>query len=247
VGADGAATLGALGQQTVLQPVKKLSIIANSAIMGVSGAVGLSQRIGGTVNKLWEDRKLRGASFEVMQAIRDGIGPMLRAEITYAVEAAKLIGQGPAYGSAVSLTVLALPVQGVLRLYQFGCTGDPEEATKDLPFVAIGSGQHLADPFLAFLREIFWKQSQPTMPEGIFATVWSLLHAIRRNTGGVSEPIQLMTLSKDGNNYIAKELDADELKETRQNVAEAEEYLSKYGAQQGEPPPEPPAPEAAVR
>jgi len=29
-------------------------------------------------------------------------------------------------------------------MYQFGCTGDPEEATKDLPFIALDSGQPLA-------------------------------------------------------------------------------------------------------
>jgi len=66
MGADGAATLGALGQKTVQQPVRKLSTIANSAILGVSGAVGLGQRIGGILNKLWDDKRFRGASFEVM-------------------------------------------------------------------------------------------------------------------------------------------------------------------------------------
>ena len=54
------------------------------------------------------------------------------------------------------------------------------------------------------------------------------MHAIRRNTGGVAEPIQLMTLSKDGNNYKVREADDKELQETRQNVTAAEEHFSKY-------------------
>lgn len=241
MGADGAATLGALGQHTVLQPVKKLSVIADTAILGVSGSVGLGQRLGGIINKLWEDKKLRGASFEVMQSLRDGIGPMLKQEIVFAVEAAKLIGQAAAFPAAVSLTVLALPVQGALRLYQFDCTGAPEEATQHLPFVAIGSGQNLADPFLAFLREIFWKKSQPNTSEGVFAIVWSLLHAIRRNTGGVAEPIQLMTIKQEAGKIIIKEFDKDELEETRQAVTEAETYLSQFSRQKPTPVPTAPA------
>lgn len=228
MGADGAATLGALGQHTVTQPVKKLSVVANSVILGVSGSVGLGQRIGGTVNKLWDDRKFTGASFEVMQAVREAFAPVLMPEIRYATDAAKLVGQGAALPSAIALTLLAVPVQRQLRLYQFGCTGDPEEATADLPFVAIGSGQNLADPFLAFLRQIFWKEAQPNTSEGVFATVWSLLHAIRRNTGGVAEPIQLMTAKIDGGRPVIKEFDVAELEETRQGVAEAEAYLSQF-------------------
>jgi len=241
MGADGAATLGALGQHTVLQPVRKLSVVANTSILGVSGAIGLSQRIGGIINKLWDDKKLRGASFEVMQAVRDGIGPVLKTEISYAIEAAKLIGHPAASSAAISLTVLAIPVQGTLRLYQFGCTGDPEEATVDLPFIAIGSGQNLADPFLAFLREIFWKQSKPNASEGIFATVWSLLHAIRTNTGGVKEPIQLMTIKQEGGKAVIKEFDNAELEETRQGVREAEAYLSQFSRPTPTPVPTAPA------
>jgi len=200
----------------------------------------LSQRIGGTINKLWDDRRLRGASFEVMQAIRDGIGPMLRQEMVYATDTAKLIGHPAASSAAISLTVLAIPIQGTLRLYQFGCTGEPEEATANIPFIAIGSGQNLADPFLAFLREIFWKQSQPNTSEGIFATVWSLLHAIRRNTGGVAEPIQLLTIKQEAGRAVIKEFDDAELQETRQGVTEAETYLSQFSRPQPTPPPTPP-------
>jgi 20S proteasome alpha/beta subunit len=241
MGADGAATLGALGQKTVQQPVRKLSVIANTAIMGVSGAVGLGQRISGIVNKLWDEKKFRGASFEVMQTVRNEIGPMLVQEIKYATEAAKLLGQGAAMSPAVAFTLLAVPVDKELRLYQFGCTGDPEEATTDLPFVAMGSGQNLADPFLAFLQEIFWKKSQPNTSEGIFVTVWTLLHAIRRNTGGVAEPIQLMTIKQESGKPVIKQFDEAELEETRQGITEAEAYLSQFSRQKPNPLPASPA------
>lgn len=50
--ADGAATLGSMGNRTVIQSVKKLSTIQDKIIVGVSGSVGLSQRINGVVDKL---------------------------------------------------------------------------------------------------------------------------------------------------------------------------------------------------
>ena len=48
VGADGAATLGSLTLQTVMQPTSKLAVIAGKVILGVSGPIGLGQ--------LYEDR-----------------------------------------------------------------------------------------------------------------------------------------------------------------------------------------------
>jgi 20S proteasome alpha/beta subunit len=57
VGADGAASLGVLGQMTAMQPVKKLSLLHNCMIVGVSGSVGLSQRISGIFSKAFEDKK----------------------------------------------------------------------------------------------------------------------------------------------------------------------------------------------
>ena len=44
MGADGAATLGCMGTHTVVQECKKLQLLCNSIILGVSGSVGLAQR-----------------------------------------------------------------------------------------------------------------------------------------------------------------------------------------------------------
>ena len=43
--ADSAATLGALGQQTVRQATVKVDIVKNNTLIAVSGHVGLGQRI----------------------------------------------------------------------------------------------------------------------------------------------------------------------------------------------------------
>jgi 20S proteasome alpha/beta subunit len=244
IGADGAATLGALGQQTVRLSARKLFSIDKKIIVGVSGPVGLGQRITGVMENLWYGNKLGGAqkSFEVMTVIRKAIGEHIAVEMHYASEVSKLFGQGIAALSAVSSTVMALHVDGELRLYQFGCAGEPEEATENLPFVSVGSAQARADPFLAFIRQVFWKNAAPTISQGIFATVWSLVHAIRTDPGGVAEPIQLMTLTKDAKSHsVAKEFDIVELQEHRQAVEAAEQYISEFPVGVvSKPTPEPP-------
>jgi hypothetical protein len=239
MGADGAATLGTiLGQGTVLQPVKKLQKIANKMILGVSGPMGLGQRISGIVEQLLSTHKLNGvSSVQAMQIIRQNVAQILMPEIKYATEAVQLTG-GASRQAALSQTVMALPVENKLRLYCLGCTGEPEEMTEHLPFVAIGSAQNLADPFLAFLRSVFWKNSGPNIAEGMFATSWSLRHAIRRNTGGVSDPIQMMTLQEpQRGTFVIKELDSLELQEMEEAITAAEKHLSQFQHDRGEAPP----------
>jgi len=79
--------------------------------------------------------------------------------IAYETDIARCIAQslGPmAIQRALTTTLVALPLGHSTCLFQFDEQGAPEEATQELPFVSIGSGQPIADPFLAFLRRIFW-------------------------------------------------------------------------------------------
>lgn len=200
VGADGAATFQAMGQSTIRQETTKLDILENRVIVGVSGPIGLGQRIKAEIKSLWTDSKLgfgEQKPTEAMKTIRDTlwqkhIGP----ELKIAQEAAGAIGQPLALQSALVQTVVCLPLKGVPCLFQFDQQGAPEEATDTLPFVAIGSGQFIADPFLAFLRRIFWRDCLPTVNDGIFTTLWALDHAIQTNPGGVSDPKQVMILER---------------------------------------------------
>ena len=247
MGADGAATLGTIfGQNTALQPVRKLCNHADKLIIGTSGPIGIGQRVVGMISQMWDERKFGGevVSYQAMQLVREKIGPMLALELKYAQEVAKVLGPGIAQQNSVSSAMLAVPVAREVQLYSFGCTGDPEQSTDDLPFMTTGSGQSLADPFLAFLRAVFWKQRRrPTTGDGIFATYWALRHAIRTNTGGVSDPIQMMTLQKDDRgNFHVKELDSAELEETKQAVDAAESHLSGFDFEQAESSTPPSAP-----
>ncbi len=248
VGADGAATLGAMGQQTIRQNARKLNILSNRIIVGVSGPVGLGQRINGRISDLFSQNKLSGKnSVDGMTIIRQAIWPDIYGELQAATAAKDLIGQ-VALLSALSHSVVAMPLDRKFGLFQFDQQGAPEEATDDLPFVSIGSGQPTADPFLAFIRKVFWPNSLPTLEMGIFSTLWTLRHAIETNPGGVADPKQIMVLERQGKDFNAHELASEELEEHDEAITAAESVLGDFRSLTGgkssptpaTAPPEPP-------
>ena len=228
IGADGAATLGeaASGQNTVIQPVTKLQIISDRTIMGVSGPVGLGQLYCDSVKRA--SHKLGKGS---LPNIQRGLQQALANDVEQAVQKSQLwarTGAPNAVMLAVTSSLVAISVEGRPELIQCNQVGQTEAATDDLPYVSIGSGQRLADPFLAFLRRVFWSDAPPRLGQGILAVVWTLTHAVKVATGGVSEPIQVMTLTNEGGKPTADVLPDHELQDHRQSVASAERYLANF-------------------
>lgn len=221
--ADGAATLGNIAQKTALQPTKKLSILKDKIVIGVSGPVGLGQMLKGKMEAIWDDKLLSSKKpYEAMAVISAGFRESIIPEYKTATITKDAIGNA-ALSDAITNTVVAIPVSKKLCLFQFDHQGSPEETTEELPFVAIGSGQSIADPFLGFLRRICWAEHQPNINEGIFAAVWTLDHAIKVNPGGVAEPMQVISIPEDGE---IKELAREELFEHRESVKSAEKAIS---------------------
>jgi 20S proteasome alpha/beta subunit len=247
IGADGAATLGnSLGQRTVIQPMTKLEVMQDRIIMGVSGPVGLSQLYCDRVEGLWRENKL-GRDVrrpDVMRLLHQAIYQDAQGAIAGASASVPFLGNNAAAALAVTASVIALPVAGIPELIQCNHLGMAEAARVDLPYVAIGSGQPLADPFLAFLRHIFWPDSVPKLADGVFATVWTLEHAIRVAPGGISKPIQVATLAYKGKSreLFASVLAPEGLQEHLQHVGDAERHLSQFreSPQIVSPPPQPP-------
>lgn len=236
VGADGAATFGVPGQfNTIRQPVRKLRILHNRIIIGTSGPVGIGQRLADEVDFLWSKRELTGKRpEEAMSILRRAffekhLGPELQA-----AGVAKAVIGSAANASALSQSVLAMPLNGKLCLFQFDAQGAPEMATTDLPFVSIGSGQPIADPFLAFLRRALWRHQGdandpvPPLGDGILAALWTLVHAIETNPGGVADPIQMMILREEGKEMTARELTDAELGEHKQVIKDIEREIGEY-------------------
>jgi len=247
LGADSGATLGSTvtGLRTIIQPVTKLEQIANKAIVGVSGPVGLGQLYANSVYKLHNSfRDSDGA--EVCRKLRDEFRKDAEIALRMAAMAIQVLGS-QAQAGALTTTLVALAANDGPQLIQFDCECSPEMATNDLPFVSIGSGQIIADPFLAFLKRIFWEKRPPSVSEGIFAVVWTLEHTIKTAWAGIAGPIRVGRLRMQGTQAEAQILTEPELVEHRINVTEIEKYIQKFPqeqrptAEEPEPPQPPPS------
>lgn len=167
-------------------------------------------------------------------AIGETVGPYLQTAAM-----ARQMGMSP--DTAICKTLLAIEVKGAPCLFQFDYNGAPERSTPELPFVALGSGQPIADPFLAFLRRVIWSNSQPTVAEGKLVASWTIDHVCKTNPGGVGGAVQMMVLPRGGN---VIELSDNEAEEHKQQAAGAEAAMLKFLKPDGghvPPQPQPPA------
>lgn len=228
IAADSAATYATAGMPTIWQQTQKIEISDGSLIVASAGSVGLSQRSKQAISELW----LKSA-FSGKNAVQAGgiIGEALKQHLLVELNAAQIarnvVGKSAVDG-AVSLCMVALPVNKVPALIQFNECGAPEVATSDLQFVSLGSGQLTADPFLAFLRDRFWPNRQPLLSEGIFAAYWTLDYAISHSPGGLARPIHIAVLEKIKDSWKPRRLTEDELSDHEQQIRSIETYLSNY-------------------
>ena len=190
--------------------------------MGVSGPVGLGQLYCDQVGRLWKSGKLGRKTnlAEVQRLLHDAIGKDASRVLSDVRTISPVIGQQNAMQMCITHSLVAVPVgghRGHPELIQCDILGNAEVASNDLPYVSVGIGQPLADPFLAFLRRVFWPNTLPNVADGILAVMWTLVHAIAVTPGGVAEPIQIATLS-GGEEFKARELAKEEIEEHRQNV-----------------------------
>ena len=93
----------------------------------------------------------------------------------------------------------------------------------------MGSGQPIADPFIAFISKAMFGKKKPKLNEGVFAVFWALQHAIDLNAGGINGPAQIATLSKGaGTRLAAKILSLDDLSEHAGLVVGLDACISGY-------------------
>lgn len=228
VASDGAATLGTIASQTLRQPVKKLSILHGKIVVGVSGPVGLGQKIVQGVDDLYDANKLSGKnSCDAMKIFSETLREQIKPEYEMVQVSSKVLGN-TAVNGILSSTIIALPIKREACLIQFDHQGSSEQATEDLPFISIGSGEPIADPFLGFIRRIFWKDGVPETNGGIFAAYWTLRHAISLHPGGVADPIQVVVLKREGSDWTVNEIQASELAEHKEAMQAAEAKLANF-------------------
>lgn len=231
IGADGAATFGVGNFRTVEQKTAKIEIIADKVIVAGTGEIGLGQRFVNIVEQGWHNNIFSN------QPVHACAGVCQATVGNFQQTGLHLPNIG--YGALV-----AFPHGETPNLCEFAVGNfQPELKTDRLWYVSMGSGQAIADPFLALMRSVFWKDQPPTRQDGIFAVTWALLHAIDCNPGGIGEPLQIAVLARESGQLKARLLTEEELKEHRENVEGVSAYLSDYTKQlsgQAEGVPSPP-------
>ena len=241
---DSAATLGFSGQYTIgQQEVQKIRNLSDRILYSSTGGVGMAQLLTERISRLWRDKILATGTPE---ACMDKIGKAISEVVTPYMTTAQIVRQLTGdVGPSLCKSLVAFPVQNAPVLCQFEYNGVPERATSDLPFVALGSGQSIADPFLAFLRRVLWTSSKPTVAEGKLAAVWTIDHVRRTNAGGVGGAIQLATLQPGTKECVVKMLGQDDVEEHLQRIDAAERAFAAElrGATKAAQPSTPPIPD----
>ncbi|MCI0618870.1 hypothetical protein L0244_38340, partial [bacterium] len=220
IGTDSSTTFGIVsGEQlsrTIEQPTKKIDIIGDQVIVAGTGAVGLGQRFCAIVKRLWYEK-----NFQTLSGI-----DMARHFTRFLIEDFSFTYIKPGmYGALV-----AFPAEKKHFLCEFPAHDlQPECKTEKIWYVSMGSSQPITDPFLAFIREVFWGDSQPTVQAGVFAVTWTLQHAIAVNPGGVNGPIRIAILARSSaNTYAASILEEADLLEHRESIAAAKQRLRDF-------------------
>jgi len=216
-----------MGQQTVKEITTKLCIVKNALILAVSGPVGLAQRYWGELESMPAgDFQALGGKWchEVSTSLSALFWKHTEVEYHRAHVVAQVTGTRAPLVNAQNQAVVALHVRGHDCLFQFSETCAPEEATDDLPYISVGSGQQNADPFLAFLRRTFWEDKVPNLSDGILATLWTLEETIKSAPGGVAGPPLIATL-KGGK---ARLLEAGDLDEHWQAIEAGRDSLRRF-------------------
>ena len=215
IGADSSATFGIGNFKTIVQPTEKIAIIKDTVIVACTGAIGLAQRFTHVVETAYSAKKFTGHYLDVGKNL-------------CALAISDFTSTGAEKGKLGALVGFPLGNADV-HLCEFGQADfQPEFKDKKIWFASIGGGLHITDPFLAFLRDVFWDQGPPTIQDGIFAVTWTIQHACDINAGGIKEPVRLAVVERnpeEKGKFRARLLTDTDLREHQDNIEEVKKRL----------------------
>jgi 20S proteasome alpha/beta subunit len=244
IAADRQATHGAMGQQTVGQSVTKVQVINGEALYATSGHKGLGQQLCAIVDGKQPEFKNQRYDANIVK-LQDALRPVVNGALNTAGIAARVIGNAAAMGDAICGGLLAAGFKDGLKLVEITPQVAVEYMTNDLPFISMGSGKLSADPFLGFLRKVYWPTQLPTIQEGALAAYWTIQHAIEMKVSGVGFSVDVFVIEPKGKTFTARKLDEAEVAEHFEFMKAAEEALREVreamtAPSAAQPPVEPP-------
>lgn len=235
VGTDSSVTMGNdIGIRTIEQPTEKLGLVANKIIIAGTGSVGMGQRFKNVAEKMWRDGGFAANSNNGLTSVDVCRNLSSKTVEDFSATDAPRTDYG---------ALIAAPVDRCPVLCEFSLKGfQPTLFDKAMWFGSMGSGQHIRDPFLALMREIFWPNGPPTISQAVLAVTWALDHAIAVNPGGVNGPARIAVLDKSGKkgDFCAHFLSDTDMDAHRTWIAEAKTTLADSLPTPGESVPEVP-------
>lgn len=226
LGADSITTFGSAIEQEVDD---KIQIIKKDVLTASAGVVGLSQLIAGKLCNQWETVTGSDGICNTRNRISELIWSEISPALQRAAEAERMLGDDLAESVACNF-MIAFPMGDSHRLLVFDECAQSLEITFSSPFFTIGSGSFQADPFLAFVKRIFWSDSAPkTLAAGIFCVLWTLDHVSRVNAGlGVGGRPNVHVLKKTDSIWQALRISDYHLVEHQMAILEAEDMLRSF-------------------
>ena len=201
-----------------LESNDKIRIFNNKVIVSTTGPIGYTQRLYFHI-----DKAINGGGFLTTQRSER---PQNICRRFISDLQSSCAPSTPPHGLGFG-ALLATEISGEPCLIEFATNNfQPEFKENKSFFVSMGSGQPLADPFLAFISRVLWKNTLPDILLGRFGLYWALTHTIRLAPGMVGLPIKMAVLSKTNNVWIASE--SADSQEAEQFIAGIED---KIGAQ----------------
>lgn len=230
--ADGAATLGSSIHATAQQRyIKKLTIHGGKVVIGTAGPVGMGQAVRAELEEPFRTNKFTGQVERVAGQVRGLMWPIVQREVRAVADVRAASPDAAARVDPFLQTLIAFPLGDDTCLVQFNEACAFTIANDELPFVCLGSGQSIADHFLAFVRRVLWCDDSPTLALGITSAIWTMRHVIETNAFGIQDPTQVVTLTRGHGELVARELTSPELSEHDASVDSIEATVGKWGAQ----------------
>src|ERR1700732_1580079 len=214
-----------MGQMTVGQSVTKVRIVKGDSLFASSGHNGLGQQLAGII----DDKRPEFTNQPYDKSItklQDHLRPLINKTLETAGLAARVLGPQIAQSDAICHSLLAAPFKDGLKLVEITPQVGVECMSAQVPFISMGSGKNSADPFLGFLRKVYWPAGLPTVPEGALAAYWTIKHSIDMKVLGVGFDVDVFVVESDGNkSFAARQLDDAEVAEHNDFITASEDAL----------------------
>jgi 20S proteasome alpha/beta subunit len=206
---------------TVTQSTTKITQIENDILFASSGPIGLGQQIADAIDA--DSNHIHLETYhQYAPKGQQKIRALMHPAWVMAAAAAPVIG-GAAQADAMCGCLLAATFRDGFKLIEISPQGGWEYLTENIPFVCIGSGKFNADPFLRYLRSVFFQDLSPNLNEAVLAAYWTVQACIDAGTNGVGMGVDVFVLDATGKKPVARQLDEADLAEAKSFVKEAED------------------------